>query len=76
MVEGHPLDSLGPKPHANDYSSKALIHEDNVGFLRAYIQLLKKLLDRISKEAWRRALRIGSFWDMEKKSRGTNSVCL
>ena len=37
MAEGHPLDSLGTKPHANDYSSKALIHEDNVGFLRAYI---------------------------------------
>ena len=23
MVEVHPLDSLGPKPHANDHSSKA-----------------------------------------------------
>ena len=43
MDEGHfsrmkdPLDSRGPKPHANDYSSKALNHEDKVGFLRAYI---------------------------------------
>ena len=37
MVEEHPLIGLGPKSHANDYSSQALIHEDKVGFFRAYI---------------------------------------
>jgi hypothetical protein len=61
---------------ANDYSSKALIHENNVGILSFYITFEKKLLDRISRGAWRRTLRIGSFWDVEKKSTGKNPVCL
>ena len=46
MVEGHSLDSLGPKPHASDYSSQAFIHEDDVGFLRDYIELLKQIVKR------------------------------
>ena len=27
---------------------------------------MKKFLDRVSRGAWRRTFRIGSFWDMEK----------